>query len=42
VDFREDESCLERTYDLVVASSSLQYAEDWRGLLDRIAAAAGS
>jgi len=40
--FHEDESCLERTYDLVVASSSLQYAEDWRGLLDRLAAAAGS
>ena len=40
--FHEDETCLERTYDLVVASSSLQYAEDWRRLLDRLAAAAGS
>jgi putative methyltransferase (TIGR04325 family) len=40
--FHEDESCLERRYDLVVASSSLQYAQDWRGLLDRLAGAAES
>ena len=40
--FHEDESCLDRSYDLVVASSSLQYAEDWRGLLDRLAGAAES
>jgi len=40
--FHEDESCLERSYDLVVASSSLQYAEDWRSLFDRLAAATGS
>jgi putative methyltransferase (TIGR04325 family) len=38
--FHEDESCLQRTYELVVASSSIQYAEDWSGLLDRLAAAA--
>ena len=29
--FHEDDSCLDRTYDLVLASSSLQYAPDWRG-----------
>jgi putative methyltransferase (TIGR04325 family) len=33
VHFHDDESCLERRYDLVLASSSLQYAEDWRHLL---------
>jgi putative methyltransferase (TIGR04325 family) len=33
VHFHDDESCLERHYDLVLASSSLQYAEDWRQLL---------
>jgi putative methyltransferase (TIGR04325 family) len=37
--FHDDEGCLERGYDLVVASGSLQYAEDWRGLLERLAAA---
>jgi len=40
--FHDDESCLGRHYDLVVASSSLQYAEDWRTLLDRLAGAADS
>jgi putative methyltransferase (TIGR04325 family) len=38
--YHEDESCLNRRYDLVIASSSLQYAEDWRGLLERLAGAA--
>ena len=38
--FHEDEGCLERRYDLVVASSSLQYAPDWIGLLTGLAAAA--
>jgi putative methyltransferase (TIGR04325 family) len=33
VPFHDDDSCLERRYDLVLASSSLQYAEDWRHLL---------
>jgi putative methyltransferase (TIGR04325 family) len=37
--FHDDDNCLERTYDLVVASNSLQYAEDWRALLDRLAGA---
>ena len=39
--FHEDDSCLDRRYDVVVASSSLQYEHDWRALLARLAAAAG-
>jgi putative methyltransferase (TIGR04325 family) len=39
--FHEDDSCLDRQYDLVVASSSLQYEPDWQALLARLAAAAG-
>lgn len=39
VTFWDDESCLDRTYDLVVASSSLQYCEDWPVLLGRLAGA---
>lgn len=42
VSFHEDETCLERGYDLVVASSSLKYAENWSLLLDRLAGAAQS
>jgi putative methyltransferase (TIGR04325 family) len=41
VHFHDDESCLERRYDLVLASSSLQYAEDWRSLFAALAAATG-
>src|SRR5262249_44788363 len=37
--FHDDDSCLERRYDLVVASSSLQYGEDWRGTLAGLARA---
>lgn len=37
--FYEDESCLGRRYDLVLASSSLQYSEHWVELLGRLAAA---
>ena len=40
--FDESEQCLERTYDLVVASNSLQYSEDWRGQLGKLAGAATS
>jgi putative methyltransferase (TIGR04325 family) len=40
--FHSDDSCLERQYDLVLASSSLQYVEQWRDLLRRLAAATGS
>jgi len=32
-----DESCMGRRYDLVLASSSLQYSEDWRGTAGRLA-----
>jgi putative methyltransferase (TIGR04325 family) len=39
--FYEDDSCLERQYDLVLASGSLQYSEDWRGDLTRLAGATG-
>lgn len=40
--FHEDDSCLDRTYDLVVASDSLHYAESYAELLSRLARAAGS
>jgi putative methyltransferase (TIGR04325 family) len=40
VHFHEDDSCLDRAYDLVMASSSLQYTEDWESLLARLAGAA--
>jgi putative methyltransferase (TIGR04325 family) len=40
VTFHDDDSALDRRFDLVVASSSLQYAEDWRALLGRLAGAA--
>lgn len=35
--FHDSDDCLERRYDLVVASSSLQYEEDWQALLRRLA-----
>jgi putative methyltransferase (TIGR04325 family) len=38
--FYADESCLENAYDLVMASGSLQFSEDWKGVLGRLAAAA--
>jgi putative methyltransferase (TIGR04325 family) len=34
--FHESDDCLDRSYDLVLASSSLQYAEDWRAHLGRL------
>ncbi len=41
--FHEDDAgCLARAYDLVLASSSLQYHEDWRGTLARLAPAVGA
>jgi putative methyltransferase (TIGR04325 family) len=40
VTFHDGGACLDRRYDLVVASSSLQYAEDWQCLLRRFADAA--
>jgi putative methyltransferase (TIGR04325 family) len=39
--FHDDDTCLERTYDLVLASDSLQYAQDLPGMLERLGAAAG-
>ncbi len=35
--FHEADDCLERSYDVVVASSSLQYCEDWRRLASQLA-----
>jgi putative methyltransferase (TIGR04325 family) len=40
VAFHDDDSPLEHRFDLVVASSSIQYAEDWRLLVERLAGAA--
>ena len=37
--FHADESCLERTYDFVFASTSMHYTEDWQGLLASFARA---
>jgi putative methyltransferase (TIGR04325 family) len=42
VTFHEDDACLERPYDLVMASSSLQYEERWRLRLEQLARAASS
>jgi putative methyltransferase (TIGR04325 family) len=39
--FHDDDSCLGRRYDLVLASGSLQYSEDWAADLGRLGAAAG-
>jgi putative methyltransferase (TIGR04325 family) len=41
VTFHEDERCLDVTYDLVVASGSLQYSQAWQATLRRLAASAG-
>jgi putative methyltransferase (TIGR04325 family) len=38
--FHEDDSCLDRTYDLVVASDALHYVQDFAALLGRLARAA--
>ncbi len=35
--FYSDESCLERSYDLVMASTSLHYTENWQELCGRLA-----
>jgi len=39
--FSVDESCLERRYDLILVSGSLQYSEDWPATLARLAGATG-
>ncbi len=38
--FFVDDACFDRTYDLVFASGSLQYVQDWKSTLCRLAAAA--
>lgn len=40
VTFHESDACLEQSYDLVVASGAIQYAEQWTELLARLARAA--
>jgi putative methyltransferase (TIGR04325 family) len=35
----DDEDCFGRDYDLVMASGSLEYSEDWKGVLRRLAQA---
>jgi putative methyltransferase (TIGR04325 family) len=37
--FYTDDSCLERTYDVVMANTSMHYIEDWQGLLADLAGA---
>lgn len=37
--FSADDACLEDSYDLVMASGSMHYSEDWHGLLGRLAKA---
>ena len=37
VTFHDTDDCFERSYDLVIASGSLQYEEDWRRLLRQLA-----
>jgi putative methyltransferase (TIGR04325 family) len=39
--FVDDDSCLDRRYDLVLASGSLQYAENWQDMVARLAGATG-
>jgi putative methyltransferase (TIGR04325 family) len=39
--FHDDDACLDLQYDLVVASSSLQYSQDWRATLAGLARATG-
>lgn len=42
VTFYDTDECLERRYDLVLASGVLQCVEDWQGLLQRLAEASRS
>jgi len=39
VTFHETDACLQRSYDLVLASGSIQYAERWPELFERLASA---
>ena len=38
--FHESDSCLNQTYDLVMASGSLQYSQNWRAYLGRLGSSA--
>lgn len=40
VTFHENDDCLRRRYDFILASNSVQYEEDWEGLLAKLANAA--
>jgi putative methyltransferase (TIGR04325 family) len=40
--FHTDNSCLDRQYELVFASGSLQYSQDWSNVFSRLAAAASN
>jgi putative methyltransferase (TIGR04325 family) len=40
VTFADDDACLDETFDLVIAASSLQYAPDWRAALTGLGRAA--
>jgi putative methyltransferase (TIGR04325 family) len=42
VTFYSDDSCLEKEYDLVIVSGTLQYLDDWAETLTRITAAVAS
>jgi putative methyltransferase (TIGR04325 family) len=42
VTFHENDKCFERSYELVMASNSMQYEEDWQSLLRRFAEASAS
>lgn len=41
IHFHTDESCCERTYDLVIASGSLQYSPDWKAACETLVGATG-
>jgi putative methyltransferase (TIGR04325 family) len=40
--YENEEECFARTYDLVLASSSLHYSEDWKNIAQRLALATRS
>ena len=40
--YEDEEDCFKRGYDLVLASSSLQYSHDWKGTISRLASVSRS
>ncbi len=40
--YEDEEVCLKRSYDLVLASASLQYCHDWKGTVSRLASVSRS